>query len=95
MRPGTKFLGWLGSYQHPQASLKRFWKFAIFISRKWSLLLAHCVKLPFFMQRPLAIVFSDVYFEGKIGYFTNHHALRFFSKPTLTPKRERRKKPEG
>ena len=44
------------------------------------------------MQRPLAIVSSDVYFEGKIGYFTNHHALRFFSKPTLTPKRERRKK---
>ena len=44
------------------------------------------------MQRPLAIVFSEVYFEGKIGYFTNHHALRFFSKPTLTPKRERRKK---
>ena len=30
--------------QHPQVSLKRFWKFAIFISRKWSLLLAHCVK---------------------------------------------------
>ena len=46
----------------------------------------------FFMQRPLAIVSSDVYFEGKIGYFTNHHALRFFLKPTLTRKRERRKK---
>ena len=41
--PEPKFLGWRGSYQHPQASLKRFWKFAIFISRKWSLLLAHCV----------------------------------------------------
>ena len=28
-----------------QASLKRIWNFAIFISSKWSLLLAHCVKI--------------------------------------------------
>ena len=46
MQPWPKFLGRRGSHQHPQASLKRFWKFAIFISCKWSLLLAHCVNNP-------------------------------------------------
>ena len=45
VRPKPNFLGRSGSYQHPQASLKRFWKFAIFMFRKWSFLLAHCVKV--------------------------------------------------
>ena len=33
------------SYKVAQASLKRIWNFVIFISSKWSLLLAHCVKI--------------------------------------------------
>ena len=31
--PGLKFLGRRESYQHPQTSLKRFWKFGIFMFR--------------------------------------------------------------
>ena len=44
--------------------LKRFWKFAIFISRKWSLLLAHCVK--YFIGPPIIIPIGALLETGNV-----------------------------